>query len=231
MVVNTRSTPRDPPAPSSNTNLKDGPTQLLPPWRPAVRDRYFHSPIVFAFYALCSFFSGTFLNANSLRCSIRLSTYLFHIHQLTFHPERGGVIVSTMYISHVRTHVVHNHKYFIPVLCFWIFDCFNSWHTRCSSITLTFHRFKTLTETPIPIRLLLAISAILDWLSCQLEDLRLLLSCRTNHRYFVTSRRATGIKVLFSFTHFALSKDAFSILYHQGLDRSAQLLHPEKIRT
>ena len=37
-----------------------------------------------------------------------------------------SVIVSTMYISHVRTHVVHNHKYFIPVLCFWIFDCFNS---------------------------------------------------------------------------------------------------------
>ena len=28
------------------------------------------------------------------------------------------VIVSTMYVSHVRTHVAHNHKFFIPVFCF-----------------------------------------------------------------------------------------------------------------
>ena len=53
---------------------------------------------------------------------------------------------------------------------------------------------------------------------------------------FVTSGCATGIKALFSFTHFAQSKDAFlgklfSILSRRGLDQFAQLLYSKKIRT
>ena len=110
--------------------------------RSPVQFSLFHPPIVFALTALCSSFSGTFLHVNSQRCSRRLCIYLFDIRNLTFYLERGGVIVSTMYISHVRTHVAHNHKFFIPVFCFWFLDCFNSWCTRCLSISLTFHRFE-----------------------------------------------------------------------------------------
>lgn len=94
------------------------PTPFWRAKRSAVQTQLFHPLIVFALTALCSFFSGTFLHANSQRCSRRLCIYLFDIHNLTFHLERGGVIVSTMYISHVRTHVAHNHKFFIPVFCF-----------------------------------------------------------------------------------------------------------------
>ena len=76
---------------------------LHPRW-PAVRFPPY-PPIVFALNALYSFFSGTFFHANSQRCSRRLCIYLFNIHNLTFHLERGGVIVP-LCISHtyVRTY-------------------------------------------------------------------------------------------------------------------------------